>query len=407
MSTLFEPGAPVGEGFIPLCIPEIRGNEWNYIKECLDTGWVSSVGSFVDRFERELAAYIGTNYAVATASGTAALHIALLVAGVQPDDEVLVSTLTFIAPANAVRYVGAWPVFIDAEPNYWQMDPQKVVDFLEQECRWQDGELCNKTTGRRVKAIIPVHILGHPVDMDPILEIARKYNLVVIEDATESLGAKYRGRMVGHLGDMACFSFNGNKIITTGGGGMIVTDNQEWARKAKYLTTQAKDDPVEYVHNQIGYNYRLTNIQAAMGCAQLEQLDEYIAAKRRIAERYNQAFRDLPAITPMREAIWAESIFWMYTGLVNSAQDGISSRTLRSQLLEAGIQTRPLWQPIHQSPAYANLKPKECPIAKQLHENALSFPCSVGIDSRHIQKVVECIRTVLMNERACKRDGAI
>ena len=392
-STRFEPGAPAAEGMIPLCVPEIRGNEWKYIKECLDTNWVSSVGSFVDRFERELASYVGTKYAVATCNGTAALHIALLVAGVQPDDEVLVSTLTFIAPANAIRYVGAWPVFMDTEPAYWQMDPQKVVDFLEKECQWCNGVLYNKTTGRGVKAILPVHILGHPCDMDPILEVARKYSLAVIEDATESLGANYKDRMVGHLGDIACFSFNGNKIITTGGGGMIVTDNEAWAHKAKYLTTQAKDDPVEYIHNEIGYNYRLTNIQAAMGCAQLEQLDDYIAAKRRIATIYTEALQDVPGITPMREAPWAYSIFWLYIVLVDEAKFDLDSRALLRKLDEAGIQTRPLWQPLHRSPAYADLKLADCAIADQLHRDALSLPCSVGISPLQLQEVVNHIRS--------------
>ena len=392
--TQFEPGAPAAEGMIPLCVPEIRGNEWKYIKECLDTNWVSSVGPFVDRFERELADYVGTKYAVATCNGTAALHIALLVAGVQPDDEVLVSTLTFIAPANAIRYVGAWPVFMDAEPDYWQMDPQKVVYFLEQECRWDSGELRNKATGRRISAILPVHILGHPVDMDPILEVARRYNLVVIEDATESLSAKYKGRMVGHLGDIACFSFNGNKIITTGGGGMIVTDNEAWAHKAKYLTTQAKDDPAEYIHNEIGYNYRLTNIQAAMGCAQLEQLDDHIAAKRRIAATYTETLQDVRGITPMREASWAYSIFWMYTILVDETKYGVSSRALLHKLGEAGIQTRPLWQPMHSSPVYANLKRRDCPVANKLYRDALSLPCSVNCSLMQIQEVVNSIRCV-------------
>jgi len=386
-----EPGAPVSEGTIPLCVPEIRGNEWKYIKECLDTNWVSSVGPFVDRFERELDSYVGTRYAVATVNGTAALHIALLVAGVQPDDEVLVSTLTFISPANAIRYVGAWPVFIDADPDYWQMDPQKVVDFLEKECRWHDGSLQNKTTGRRIKAILPVHILGHPCDMDPILEIARKYQLPVIEDATESLGAKYKGRMVGHLGDIACFSFNGNKIITTGGGGMIVTDNETWARKAKYLTTQAKDDPLEYVHNEIGYNYRLTNVQAAMGVAQLEKLEEHIAAKRRIAETYTQTVRNIPGLTPMREAEWAFSIFWMYTILVDKARCGIDSRDLLRALAAHKIQTRPLWQPVHLSEAHQDGVMLPCPVAERLNRDAISLPCSVGLTDTDQQRVVEVI----------------
>lgn len=387
----FAPSAPLGGGFIPLCIPEIRGNEWKYIKECLDTNWVSSVGGFVGRFERELAAYVGTKYAVATVNGTAALHIALLVAGIQPDDEVLVSTLTFIAPANAIRYVGAWPVFIDAEPNYWQMDAQKVVDFLEKECRWQNGELRNNVTGRRIKAIMPVHILGHPVNMAPILQVARKYNLVVIEDATESLGAKYNGRMVGHLGDIACFSFNGNKIITTGGGGMVVTDNEAWARKAKYLTTQAKDDPVEYIHHDIGYNYRLTNIQAAMGCAQLERLGEYIAAKRRTAAIYTQALKPVPGITPMREAPWAKSICWMYTVVISETEYAMDSRAMLCRLIDNRIQARPLWQPLHHSSAHKASLSYNCEVADKLHKQALSLPSSVGLTSADQQRVIDFV----------------
>src|SRR5439155_22813207 len=200
-----EPGA-APEGFLPLCVPHFRGNEWRYLKECIDTGWVSSVGAYVDRFERAVAARAGTRHAVAVVNGTSALHLALLAAGIGPDDEVLVSDLTFIAPANAVRYAGAWPVFIEAEPAYWQMDPEKVLNFLEHRCLWANGELRNQHTGRRVRAILPVHILGHPCDIDPIVDLARRFNLVVIEDATESLGAIYNERMVGHLGDVACFS---------------------------------------------------------------------------------------------------------------------------------------------------------------------------------------------------------
>jgi len=391
----FEPGAPVIKGGIPLCVPEIRGNEWKYIKECLDTNWVSSAGPFVDRFERELAEYVGTKYAVATCNGTAALHIALLVAGIQPDDEVLVSTLTFIAPANTIRYVGAWPVFIDAEPECWQMDPQKVVDFLENECRWRDGALWNKRTGRRVRAILPVHILGHPCDMDPILEVARQYKLAVIEDATEALGAKYRNRMVGHLGDIACFSFNGNKIITTGGGGMIVTDNKAWAAKARYLTTQAKDDPVEYIHREIGYNYRLTNVQAAMGVAQLEKLEEYIAAKRRIAEMYTKAANEFTGLVPMREAEWAFSIFWMYTVLVDKAQFGIGSRDLLRSLAAHKIQARPLWQPVHLSPAHQDGVVLPCPVAERLNRDAFSLPCSVGLTEQEQTRVIDSVKSIL------------
>ena len=379
---------PPKAGFTPLCVPEIRGNEWKYVKECLDTGWVSSVGQYVERFEQDVAHFVGARFGVATVNGTAALHVALRVAGVQADDEVLISTLTFIAPANAIRYIGAWPVFIDAEPQYWQMDPQKVADFLEKKCQWRDGALYNRTTARRVKAIIPVHILGHSVDLRPILEVARKYKLVVIEDATESLGAKYHGRMVGNLGDIACFSFNGNKIISTGGGGMIVTDNEEWARKAKYLTTQAKDDPLEYVHNEIGYNYRLTNLLAAMGCAQMEQLPEFIAAKRRIASSYSQALKSLPGITPMSEAPWAYSTFWLYTILVDREIFGMDSRALLRKLDQSKIQTRPLWEPMHRSKAFADCGAFDCPVADQLNRDALSLPCSVGLADDDLQAVI-------------------
>jgi perosamine synthetase len=385
---VYEPGAPTPEGFIPLCVPQIQGSAWDYVKECLDTNWVSSVGPFVDRFEREVAAYTDTQYAIATVTGTAALHIALLVAGVQPNDEVLVSTLTFIAPANAIRYCGAWPVLIDAEPDTWEMDPQKVADFLEGGCIWENGELRNKVTGRRVKAILPVHILGHPVNIDSILDLAQKFGLPVIEDATEALGAHYKDRKAGSLGDIACFSFNGNKIITTGGGGMIVTNNETLARRARYLTTQAKDDPLEYIHNEIGYNYRLTNMQAALGCSQLEQLDEYIQVKRRIAQAYSEHFAQVPGITPMREAEWASSIFWMYTVLVDETEYGMDSRQLLRCLQEAGIQSRPLWQPVHLSPSHAG-NGYRCEVAEHLYQHALSLPCSVGLTEAGQGKVIE------------------
>ena len=379
---------------IPLSVPEIGGNEWRYIKQCLDTNWVSSVGPFVDRFEEMTADYLGAEHAVATVNGTAALHIALLLAGVEPDDEVLVSTLTFIAPANAIRYVGAWPVFVDAEPEYWQMDPQHVVDFVEQECRWSSGELRNKTTGRRVRAILPVHILGHPVDMDPVLEVAQKFQLAIVEDASESLGAMYKGRRVGHLGDVACFSFNGNKTITTGGGGMIATDNEEWARRARYLTTQAKDDPVEYIHHEIGYNYRLTNIQAALGVAQMEQLDDYISAKRHIAAVYTSGLNDVPGVGLMRQASWALSAWWMYAIRISQDEYGMDSRALLSRLESAGIQTRPLWQPNHLSRAHAGTRKVGGDVAKQLYREALSLPCSVGLTEPDQGHVVHEVRAV-------------
>jgi perosamine synthetase len=383
--------APPAGDFIPLAVPEIRGNEWRYVKDCLDTGWVSSVGSYVERFEEMVARQTGTDHAVATMNGTSALHIALLVAGVQADDEVLVSTLTFIAPVNAIRYVGAWPVLIDAEPIYWQMDPNRVVEFLERDCRWSNGTLYNRATGRRVAAVVPVHILGHPVDLDPILAVARKFGLKVIEDATEGLGATYKGHSLGCLGDLACFSFNGNKIITTGGGGMLVTNNEAFAQKAKYLTTQAKDDPIEYIHSEVGYNYRLTNLLAAVGCAQMEQLAAYVAAKRKVAAHYTENVKDLPGIVPMGNAPWAASTFWMYTILIDEETFGMDSRLLMHTLGSHKIQCRPLWQPIHQSPAYASANRLIMPVAEQLARRALSLPCSVGLTESEQDRVIAAL----------------
>lgn len=403
MSTSFEPGgAPAG--FIPLCVPHIRGEAaWQYVKECLDTEWVSSVGPYVERFEALAAVAAGTRFAVATTCGTAALHTALLVAGVGPGDEVLVSSLTFIASANAIRYAGGQPVFIDCEPQHGQMDPEQVAAYLETECRWHDGRLYNKTTGRPVKAIVPVHVLGHPVNMRPILNIADKYGLAVIEDAAEALGARYRepsGKeyRVGQMGAMACLSFNGNKIITTGGGGMLVTDNPHFAARARYLTTQAKNDPLEYVHHEMGFNYRLTNLQAALGVAQMEVLDHYVTKKRRSAERYARAFAGRPGIRMLTEADWAFSTYWLSTMLIDEDIAGLSSRDLLRHLAAERIQARPLWQPMHQSPSFAYLAPRPCPVADQMCREALSLPSSVGLTDEQQDRVIEvidmCVRHV-------------
>lgn len=377
---------------IPLSEPLLAGNEKLYIDECIDTNFVSSVGAFVVRFEQAVAEFAQTRHGVAVVNGTAALHTALIVAGVQADDEVLVSDLTFVAPANAVRYVGAWPVFIDAEPRYFQMDAGLAVDFLERNCVWRAGELKNRHTGRRVRAILPVHILGHPVDLEPILEMARKYDLAVIEDATESLGSKYRGSMVGSLGQQGVFSFNGNKIITTGGGGMIVTNDESAAKRAKYLTTQAKDDPIEYVHNEIGYNYRLTNILAALGVAQMEHLPRFIERKREIARTYAEALADTPGVRIMGEADWAFSNFWLYTVLVDEARFGRDSRSLMRELGNNRIESRPLWCPMHMLPIYSKAQVIGGSVAESLYRDALSLPCSVSVSDEDIGTVVESLR---------------
>ena len=386
-----EPGAVPPEDYVPLSVPNIAGREWQYVKECLDTGWVSSVGSYVSRFERDFAAWIGVDHAVATSSGTAALHIALLLAGVEPDDEVVVPALTFIAPANAVRYVGAWPSFVDADPEFWQLNPLEVARFLSEDCRRVHGVLRNRHSGRRVAAILPVDILGHPCDLDAIRALAREHGVAVVEDATESLGARYRGKLLGRANRLTCFSFNGNKLITTGGGGMLVTDDAGLAQRARYLTTQAKDDPVEFVHRSVGYNYRLTNVQAAIGCAQLELVEQFLERKRQIAARYSQELEEVPGVTPMHEATWARASYWLYTILVD-AERGRDSRSLMRSLEDARVQGRPLWQPLHRSPAHRASFARPCPVAEQLNRQALSLPSSTSLTSEQQARVIAEVR---------------
>jgi len=373
---------------VPLSVPEIGGNEWLYIKECLDTGWVSSVGSYVDRFEKMIAETCGVAHAVATASGTAALHVALQLAGVGPDDEVLLPTVTFIAPANAIRYLGARPVIMDVDPHYWQMDPQKVRDFLTTECVYRDGKLHNKVSGRQVKAIVPVHLLGHPCDMYPLVELAERFELKIIEDATESLGSTYRGRPTGGIGALGCLSFNGNKIITTGGGGAIITNSEPLANRARYLTTQAKDDPFEYVHNEVGYNYRLTNIQAAMGVAQLERLPSYVAAKRKTTEIYNSHFSHVAGFTLPEEAEWARSNCWLYAVLISPPTFGESSRELSRRLKAESIETRPFWRPVHRQVPFLDCQSYKIEVADLLYQQGISLPCSVGLTREQQDRVV-------------------
>jgi perosamine synthetase len=391
MNTLFSSGVNSKEDFIPLLIPEIGGNEWNYVKDCLDTGWISSVGSYVNQFEDTFAKKLDIPYSIATVNGTSALHVALLVAGVKPDDEVFVSTLTFIAPVNAIRYVNAWPVFIDADSEHWQMDPNDLESYIGQNCEKRPEGTFDKLTSRIVKAIIPVHILGYPCDMDSIKRIADEYNLVIIEDATESLGALYKKRKIGTIGDIGCFSFNGNKVISNGGGGMIVTKRKDWAERAKYLTTQAKDDPLEFVHETIGYNYRMTNILAAIGLAQLEKLDEFLQIKHMIAQHYETELSATKGISFMSMAEDVLGSKWLNTILIDEEDFGINSRELINFLLEHGIESRPLWQPIHLSPAYQNLDPRKCVEAERLNRLAISLPSSVGLTFKQREKVISVI----------------
>jgi perosamine synthetase len=375
---------------IPLFVPEISGNEWKYIKECLDTNWVSSVGPYVNRFEKNVANCVGSKFGIATVNGTAALHVALLVSGVEPGDEVLVPTLTFIAPVNAIRYCDANPVFFDAEPTHLQMDIDRVEQFLRNQCIRRGRFLKNRKTGRFVTTILAVHILGHSLDIDRLKRLAKEFRLTLIEDACEGMGATYKGRALGSMGDFGCFSFNGNKIITTGGGGVIVTPKSNWAKRAKHLTTQAKQDGVEYRHTDIGYNYRLSNVSAAIGCAQLERLAHFVSKKRKIAATYIQAF-SRTGIEPIEEPGWSKSSYWLFTVRVNTEKYRAGSRLLMAKLAKAGIQTRPLWQPIHLSPMYRRYSCCGGHIAEKAYRECLSLPCSSGLTKKDQQLVIDTL----------------
>lgn len=374
---------------ISLSEPEISGNEWKYIKECLDTGWVSSVGGYVEKFEKMLASYSGTGYAVATVNGTSALHVSLIACGISSGDEVIVPTLTFIAPVNAVRYCGAYPVFMDCDKDTLCIDVQKTSEFIKNECeQGKDGFTYNRKSGRRVKAIIPVHIFGHPADMEPLLEVSKKYNIHVIEDATESLGSEYKGKKAGSFGRTGCFSFNGNKIITTGGGGMVVTNDKGLSERIRHLCTQAKKDPFEYYHDEIGYNYRLTNIQAAMGVAQMERLDEFIDTKRKNAVIYRELISDIGDVEFLWEQGRAKSNFWFYTIRVPKEH----KKGLMDFLLSNNIRVRPVWKLIHTLPMYKDSQAYEISRAFEIYESCINLPCSVNIVKGDIEYIVETIR---------------
>ena len=374
---------------IPLSEPEISGNEWEYIKECLDTGWISSVGSYVDRFEEVVASYVGSKHAVAVINGTSAIHASLIACDVQDNDEVIVPALTFIAPVNAVRYCGAYPVFMDCDKDTLCIDVQKVSDFITKECsQHSDGYTYNKKTGRKIKATIPVHVFGHPVQLNALLEISERNNIKVIEDATGSLGSEYKGRKVGTIGEIGCLSFNGNKIITTGGGGMVLTDDDNLAFKTRHLSTQAKEkDSVEYDHDEIGYNYRFSNLQAAMGVAQMERLDEFVNIKRKNASLYKEALSGLDVVEFVWEQLWAKSNFWFYTIKVQKEQ----KVPLVEYLLSRNIQVRPIWKLIHTLPMYKDFQTYDISNAIDVYERCFNLPCSVSLKENQIEYVVECI----------------
>ncbi len=374
---------------IPLSEPEISGNEWKYIKECLDTGWVSSVGSYVDKFERMVANYVGAKHAVATVNGTSALHVSLVACGVQPDEEVIVPTLTFIAPVNVVKYCGAYPVFMDCDIETLCIDVYKVTDFIKKECiKRKDGFTYNKKSNRRIKAIIPVNIFGHPADMDNMLAISNEHNITIVEDATESLGSEYRGQKTGSFGEIGCFSFNGNKIITTGGGGMVVTDNKNLAYKIRHLSTQAKRNSIEYDHDEIGYNYRLPNLQAAMGVAQMERVDEFTAIKRKNALLYREFLSGVDKVEFVWERPWAKSNFWFYTIKVPKEY----KESLIKYLLSRNIQVRPIWKLIHTLPMYRDFQGYAINKAVDAWESCINLPCAVSLREGEIKYIADNIK---------------
>ncbi len=371
----------VVSGTAPLHAPEIGGNEWAYVKDCLDTGWVSSVGAYVDKFEEELASVTGAAHAVATANGTAALHACLIVAGVGPGDEVIVPALSFIATANAVSYCHAVPHFADSEEATLGIDPVKLDAYLAQTCTSQGGDLINTSSGRRIAAVVCMHTFGHPVDLDGLTAVCRKHGLVLIEDAAESIGSYYKGRHTGTDGLLSAISFNGNKIITTGGGGAILTGDANLAAQAKHLTTTAKVPHAwEFEHDQVGYNYRLTNVAAAIGCAQLERLEEFVDKKRALARQYADALRGIGGAQFYLEPPGCRSNYWLNLILLDPAHEDCRDDLL-TVLNGAGLMSRPAWKPLSDLVPYKDCPRMDLSVAQSLYRRLVNIPSSPNLAS--------------------------
>ena len=367
------------DGFKALHEPRFAGNEWAYVKECIDTGWVSSAGKFVDRFEQELASYTGAAHAIAVANGTAALHVALQLAGVKADDEVLLPALTFAATATSVAYCGATPHFVDSAEATLGVDPVALRRHLEKAADANGGSCINRTTGRAIRAVVPMHTFGHPVELDGLLAVAADFGLVVVEDAAESLGSLYRDRHTGTFGRLGTLSFNGNKTITTGGGGAILTNDPDLAKRAKHLTTTAKvPHRWEYFHDQIGYNYRLPNLNAALGCAQLEQLPAFIDSKRRLYDRYARAFAGFRGASVFSEPEHARSNYWLQTLLLDEGESAERDAVL-ARTNDAGYMTRPAWTLLSRLPMYTACPSAPLPIAESLARRIINVPSSSGL----------------------------
>jgi aminotransferase in exopolysaccharide biosynthesis len=373
----------IGPGPAVLHEPSFQGNEWIYVKECLDSTFVSSVGEFVDRFEADIAAFTGAKHAVAVVNGTAALHIALMLAGVCADDEVLVPTLTFVATANAVTYCGAIPHFIDSEARTLGVDIAKLREYLIDRTDMRDNQCVNRETRRIIRAIVPMHTFGHPIDIDELLKLADDFKIAIVEDAAESLGSFYHGQHTGTFGLLGVLSFNGNKTITTGGGGAILTNDSELAKRAKHLTTTAKVPHAwEYCHDEIGFNYRMPNLNAALGCAQLEQLPQLLEAKRELYRRYDMAFQSVRGAALMTEPEGCRSNYWLHTIVLDS-----EFTNQRDQVLcltnEAGFMTRPAWTLMTELIPFAGCPRMDVVGAISLSSRIINIPSSSGLVGRN------------------------
>lgn len=364
------------DGFIPLHQPCFIGNEKKYLNECIDSTFVSSVGKFVDLFEDKVVEFTGAQYAVATVNGTAALHIALLLAGVENDNEVITQPLTFIATCNAIRYTGAHPVFVDVDRDTLGLSPEKLEFFLSENTEMVNGRCINKKTKRTIKAVVPMHTFGLPVRIDELLAVCEKYNLAMVEDAAESLGSYYKGRHTGTFGMLGTLSFNGNKTITTGGGGMILTNDENLAKRSKYITTTAKiPHQWDFEHDEVAYNYRLPNINAALGCAQMETLPQFLENKRKVAQRYDTFFKDKP-MSFIKEPENTQANYWLNAVLT---KDRSERDILLAKTNDNGVMTRPIWKLMNYLPMFKTAQTGNLENAIWLEERTLNIPSSVVV----------------------------
>ncbi|OAM92776.1 perosamine synthetase [Pelosinus fermentans] len=370
---------PQEKEYIPLHEPYFGGNEWCYVKECIDTGWVSSVGKFVDLFEEKLAEFTGVKRAVAVVNGTAALQICLQLVGVKKEDEVLIPALTFIATANAVTYCGAVPHFVDSEERTLGLDALKLRSYLKDIAEVRGNTCYNKITQRRIKAVVPMHTFGHPVDLDELVIVCKEFHLELVEDAAESLGSYYKGQHTGNWGKVSAVSFNGNKVITTGGGGAILTNDVELGKLAKHLTTQAKlAHRWAFEHDMVGYNYRMPNINAALGCAQLEQLPEFLAKKRQLAKKYQTILSKIEGVQVVVEPSFAISNYWLNAILLAPEHAG-KKDDLLALTNDLGILTRPVWNLIYTLPMFTECPRMDCQMAESIATRLINIPSSVNL----------------------------